>query len=403
MVLITQLGAALAVFSALTVAAPTKGKARFSAPQVGIPKKAKHHPAAAYARALHKFGMKIPKAVSDAAKGSVPTTPTQNDEQYVTQVTVGGSTLNLDLDTGSADLWVFSTETPQDESQGHNIYKPSSGAKRLDGYSWEIKYGDSSSAHGDVFLDTVTVGGVTTSSQAVESAKEVSSQFVKDKATDGLMGLSFSVLNTVQPQPQKTFFDNVLSQLEQPLFTCTLKHGEPGTYDFGYIDDSKHTGEIAYTQVDNSNGWWGFTADGYSIGGGSNSSYSLYGAQHKRANGGSISGIADTGTTLMLLSDDVVGDYYQNVQGATQDQMQGGWVFPCDANLPDFILNIGGYNAVVPGKFMNFQEIDNSMCFGGLQSSGGGSTPNIFGDVFLKSQFVVWDTQGPRIGFAPQA
>ncbi|KAM5439320.1 hypothetical protein MferCBS31731_004742 [Microsporum ferrugineum] len=401
MVLINQLGAVLAVCATLTVAAPTKGKARFNVPQVAIPKKMVHHPAVSYARALHKFGMKVPKTVQDAAKGSVPTTPTPSDEQYVTQVTVGEGKLNLDLDTGSGDLWVFSTETPPNESQGHNLYKPTSNSKRLNGYSWQISYGDMSSAGGDVFLDTVSIGDVTASSQAVESAKKVSDQFAKDKATDGLMGLSFSVLNTVQPKPQTTFLDTVLSQLEKPLFTCTLKHGEPGSYDFGYIDDAKHSGEITYTQVDNSEGWWGFTADSYSIGGPNTTSFR--GASSGMANGGSISGIADTGTTLMLLSDDVVGEYYGQVQGATNDQQQGGYIFPCDAQLPDFTLSIGGYNAVVPGKFMNYQEIDGSMCFGGLQSSGSSGGPNIFGDVFLKSQFVVWDTQGPRIGFAPQA
>ncbi|EZF69551.1 hypothetical protein H105_08002 [Trichophyton soudanense CBS 452.61] len=403
MVQISQIGAVLAVCSTLTVAAPTKGKARFNVPQVAIPMKAVHHPAVAYARALHKFGMKVPKAVSDAARGSVPTTPTKDDEQYVTQVTVGQGKLNLDLDTGSGDLWVFSTETPKDQSQGHNLYMPTSKSKRLDGYSWEITYGDMSSAGGDVFLDTVSIGNVTASSQAVESAKKVSDQFAKDKATDGLMGLSFSVLNTVQPKPQTTFFDTVLKQLEKPLFTCTLKHGQPGSYDFGYIDDSKHTGEIAYTNVDNSQGWWGFTAESYSIGGGSNSTHSFHGAQHHGARGSSIDGIADTGTTLMLLSDDVVQEYYGKVQGAKMDQQQGGWVFPCDAKLPDFTLSISGYNAVVPGKFMNYQAVG-SMCFGGVQSVGStGGVPNIFGDVFLKSQFVVWDTQGPRIGFAPQA
>lgn len=104
MVQISQIGAVLAVCSTLTVAAPTKGKARFNVPQVAVPMKAVHHPAVAYARALHKFGMKVPKAVSDAARGSVPTTPTKDDEQYVTQVTVGQGKLNLDLDTGSGDL-----------------------------------------------------------------------------------------------------------------------------------------------------------------------------------------------------------------------------------------------------------------------------------------------------------
>ena len=46
----------------------------------------------------------------------------------------------------------------------------------------------------------------------------------------------------------------------------TLKHGAPGTYDFGYIDSDKYTGTLAYADVDDSDGFWSFTADSYKIG-----------------------------------------------------------------------------------------------------------------------------------------
>ena len=39
----------------------------------------------------------------------VTSTPESNDSEYLTPVTVGGQQLTLDFDTGSADLWVFST------------------------------------------------------------------------------------------------------------------------------------------------------------------------------------------------------------------------------------------------------------------------------------------------------
>jgi aspergillopepsin I len=76
------------------------------------------------------------------------------------------------------------------------VYKPSSSAKKLSGQSWNISYGDGSSASGDVYSDTVTVGGVTASNQAVEAASQVSSQFQQDTNNDGLLGLAFSSINT---------------------------------------------------------------------------------------------------------------------------------------------------------------------------------------------------------------
>lgn len=71
---------------------------------------------------------------------------------------------------------------------------------------------------------------------------------------------------SVRPRRQNTFFDTVKSQLDAPLFAVTLKHNAPGSYDFGYIDDEKYTGNITYTDVDSSRGFWGFTASGYGVG-----------------------------------------------------------------------------------------------------------------------------------------
>ena len=283
--------------------------------------------------------------------------------------------------------WVFSSELSASAQQGHAIYNPqnSNTAKQLTGSTWSIQYGDGSTASGDVYTDTVTIGGTVVQNQAVELAKTVANQFLKDNG-DGLVGLSFSTGNQVKPTPQQTFFDNAASSLQSPLFTCDLKRGAPGSYDFGFIDDSKHTGEITYTSVDNSQGFWGFTTSGYAVGGASVTSLN-------------IPSIADTGTSLLLLPDDVVSAYYGSVSGSQNDQQQGGFTFPCGATLPDLSLQIEGYTAVVPGAFFNYAPVDGTTCFGGLQSSGSIGL-NIFGDVFLKSQFVVFSSNGPQLGFA---
>lgn len=274
------------------------------------------------------------------------------------------------------------------ESTGHSLYKPTNGTK-MAGYSWSITYGDQSSASGDVYKDTVVVGGIKATGQAVEAAQQISRQFVQDKQSDGLLGLAFSSINTVEPKPQTTFFDTVKSQLNSPLFAATLKHNAPGTYDFGFVDKNKYTGSLAYTDVDNSQGFWMFAADGYKAG---------------STTGGSISGIADTGTTLMMLPNNIVAAYYRQVSGAQNNPLAGGYTFDCSIQLPDFTLTIGGYDAVVPGSLINYAPITpgSSTCFGGIQSNSG--LPfSIFGDVFLKSQYVVFDSNGPRLGFAPQA
>lgn len=259
----------------------------------------------------------------------------------------------------------------------------------MSGASWSITYGDGSASSGDVYTDTVSVGTTTVPGQAIELASKVSAQFQKDTNTDGLLGLAFSSINTVKPTSQKTFFDNAASTLAAPLFTCVLKHQKPGTYDFGYIDAAKHTGAIAYTPVDNSQGFWSFQTDSYTVGTG--------------AAGPAITAIADTGTTLLLVDDAVVTAYYAAVPSAKNDQTQGGYTFPCSSTLPDITFAIGNYNAVVSGSLINFAPTDSTgtTCFGGIQSNTGIGF-SIFGDIFLKSQFVVFDNAGPRLGFAPQ-
>ncbi|KKK15635.1 hypothetical protein P175DRAFT_0466299 [Aspergillus ochraceoroseus IBT 24754] len=381
---------ALVLCSALAAAAPTNPGAAFTMEQVAIPKRARSG-AQEYARALAKYKATVPASVAAAAEsGTATNNPSSGDEEYVVQVTVGGSKLNLDFDTGSADLWVFSTETPSSESTGHNIYKPSSSAEKLSGYTWSISYGDGSSASGNVYQDSVTVGGVTATKQAVEAAETVSSEFTEDTSNDGLLGLAFSSINTVEPTAQITFFDTVKTQLASPLFAVTLKHDAPGYYDFGFIDSSRYTGNLVYTEVDNSDGFWSFTSDSYSIGG-----------EHA---GSGLTGIADTGTTLLLLDDSVVSAYYAQVSGSEDSSSNGGYTFPCTADLPDFSITISGYEAVVPGKYINFEATDssNKTCFGGIQSNSGIGF-SIFGDVFLKSQYIVFDSSVPQLGFAAQS
>lgn len=129
--------------------------------------------------------------------------------------------------------WVFSTLMPSSEQSGHAVYNPSTSGKKLNGYTWNITYGDGSGASGTVYADKVVVGGVTATTQAVEAATSVSSQFTQDTDNDGLLGLAFSSINTVQPQQQNTFFDTVKSSLAKQLFTADLKKGQAGSYDFG--------------------------------------------------------------------------------------------------------------------------------------------------------------------------
>ncbi|KAJ5639370.1 Penicillopepsin-1 [Penicillium longicatenatum] len=386
MVIVNKVIPALAGLASIACAAPTSGK--YSVKQVARPATKTTNFASQYARALTKFGATVPSNVQAAAvaSGVATNTPSTDDEEYLTPVSVGGTTLQLDFDTGSSDLWVFSSELSASQRSGHSYYTPGSSASLMSGYTWDISYGDGSSASGNVYKDKVIVGGITVSSQAVEAAKKISSEFIED-TSDGLLGLGFDSINTVSPRAQKTWFSNAQSQLAKPLFGVALKHGEPGVFDFGFTDSSKYTGSLTYTDVDSSEGYWSFSVDGWSAG---------------SASGQGFSGIADTGTTLLLLADDTVSSYYEQVDSASYSYSEGGYVFDCSADLPDFSVTIGDYTATVSGSLINYASIGGGSCIGGIQSNSGIGF-SIFGDIFLKSQYVVFDASGPQLGFAPQA
>lgn len=238
--LASLLAAATLVAGGVSTAIPPRvgtpaSTGNFSVSQVRNAHFSKHGPIA-LAKAYRKYGVPVPDDLaavvnsifSKRSTGSATTTPEEYDVEYLTPVSIGtpAQVLNLDFDTGSSDLWVFSSETPKSSVNGQSVYTPSKSttAKKLSGATWSISYGDGSSSSGDVYTDTVTVGGLTVTKQAVESAQQVSSSFSSDSDNDGLLGLAFSSLNTVSPTPQKTFFDNAKAALDSPVFTADLKH-----------------------------------------------------------------------------------------------------------------------------------------------------------------------------------
>ncbi|KAK1981379.1 aspartic peptidase domain-containing protein [Colletotrichum cereale] len=322
--------------------------------------------------------------------GLVTATPIRNDVEYVSPIKIGGQEVNVDFDSGSSDLWVFTSMLDTQSQTGHQLYDPSKSqnAKMLNGQNFSIRYGDGSGAQGVVGTDVVDIGGAVVQEQAVEMATAVSQQFVEDTANNGLLGLAFSKLNTVKPTAQKTFFDNVMPSLAEPVFTADLRKKTVGAYEFGRIDTSKFTGQMAWIPINTTSGFWQFSSEKFAVGDGQ--------VQAGTAGGQAI---ADTGTTLILANPTMVTAYYKQVQGAKQDQSVGGVTFPCNAKLPDLMMDIGGvYMARVKGSDINFAQVDQQTCFGGLQATT--SKLQIYGDILFKSQFVAFNGGNMSLGMA---
>jgi hypothetical protein len=286
---------------------------------------------------------------STSGTGIVTATPEQGDVEYLSPISIGGQTMNMDFDSGSSDLWVFNTQLSTASQAGHTNFNPqkSTSFALMQGATFSISYGDGSGAAGNVGTDTVNIGGATVTKQAIELATAVSSSFVQDTNSNGLVGLAFSKLNTVKPTQQKTFFDNVMPSLAMPVFTADLRKAAAGAYTFGAIDSTKFNGTLNWAAVNTTNGFWQFSSSKFQVGTGA--AMAVAGGQ----------AIADTGTTLMLASPAIVNAYYSQVTGAVNNQTVGGVTFPCNAVLPDLAVDVGGsYMATVRGSDINFAAVD---------------------------------------------
>ncbi|CCG82714.1 putative Aspartic endopeptidase [Taphrina deformans PYCC 5710] len=359
-----------------------------------------------YLHALRKYNIKPTKelrpkhfqflvqASSATRQGREPVDDFDHDVEYVGIVKVGTppQILHLDFDTGSSDSWVNSTLQPSEQRTKHSAFDPekSTSFKKLPDLQWKIHYGDDSTAHGVVGTDTVNLGGIEIKEQAVQLAEFASPMFVRGK-DDGLLGLAWGKINTVKPTRVKTVMENMIEQglLIEPIFAVKLVHEGPGEYTFGFVDESIVAGDIHYTKVDNSKGFWTVDSATAKINGK---------VIHRPLNNKAV---IDTGTTLALVDDDLIEKIYATIPGSKYDAEQGGYVIPSGSTGPSIELAIGGRYFQIPRSAFSFAPLDDgsNMDFGAFQSRGDFDS-DLLGDVFLKYVVAIFDQGKTRFGCA---
>ncbi|KAL8715197.1 MAG: hypothetical protein Q9220_001155 [cf. Caloplaca sp. 1 TL-2023] len=197
--------------------------------------------------------------------------------------------LNLLVDTGSSDLWVFSPYVK--DAGNHTLYDwtkspldvganwdpsadPDSGHPTFD-----ISYGfPDSRVRGFVVLDDVSVGETPPVLMAVEVATDVSQTIKGISEWDGILGLGFRELNAgsltcpfywmrdidkvkVVPNKADSFMSTLIKKHPPtlPVFTVDLNpqrpHSKPSV-EIGKIDRAKANGDLQHAPVNNSTGRW---------------------------------------------------------------------------------------------------------------------------------------------------
>jgi hypothetical protein len=254
-----------------------------------------------------------------------------------------------------------------------------------DGRTWKIGYGDGSSASGILAKDTVTIGGLKIKGQTIELAKQESSSFASD-VVDGLVGLGFDTITTVKGI--KTPVDNMISQkvISSPIFGVYLgktSNGGGGEYIFGGYDKTKYTGSLTTVKVDKSHGYWGISVGGLKVG--------------SKSVASSFNGILDTGTTLLLLTNNVAKKVA--AQYGAKDNNDGTYTINCNTSkFKPLVFSIGKSTFQVPVDSLIFEKSGNHC----LASFGYANLDfAILGDVFLKNNYVVFNQKVPSVQIAP--
>jgi hypothetical protein len=161
-------------------------------------------------------------------------------------------------------------------------------------------------------------------------------------------------------------------------------------YTFGYIDKTATAGQKpSYASVDSSQGFWQFDSCSAQIG-------------DRTVTRSGNTAIADTGTTLALVGDDLCKAVYAAIPGATLSAQQQGWVFPTSTDLsriPRVQVAVGDALFTINPEELPFSDLGDGTYYGGIQSRGDLEF-DILGDVFLRSVYAIFRFDGgqPRFG-----
>lgn len=200
---------------------------------------------------------------------------------------------------------------------------------------------------------------------------------------------------------QKTLFDNLRPTLAKPLFTVNLLEDGSGTFDFGYLNQSHipRGRKLNYIAINPNNGFWQFPSPAFSING-----KVINRSDIESVGGKPTPALADTGTSLIIVDPVVAWSYYRTIDGAGYSYYYGGYIFPCTAALSSIGIAIGSLDAggklvTVPGKLIDYAQVDAVYCYGAVQGNGGYGL-QVLGDILFRASYVVFDGKvgAPRLG-----
>jgi saccharopepsin len=348
------------------------------------------------ARVQRKYNLRKPDdgdngPSDDGSSTNVPLV-NESDDDYYCQISIGtpGQTFNVQVDTGSSDLWIPGSDCTSTACTNHNMFDGSkSSTFHSTGQNFSIQYG-SGSMTGVVAQDVVGLGGLSIKQSFGMSLTE--DDTFDQGATDGLIGMAFE---SISSENVTTPFDNLVQQhgldpVFSFFFNFAANGGQGGELTLGGYDSSEFTGDIQYSPLTNRT-YWNIELQSVSVNGQDS------GIQSQDA-------AIDTGTTLIVVPDSDAQAVNQLIGAQAVEGQDGVYSIDCSTDgLPDVTLTFGGNKFSVPAAAYVFSNGDGT-CMSGFAGMGDiGLNLWIVGDVFLRNYYSVFDSGNNQVGFAPLA
>ncbi|KAH9832219.1 acid protease [Rhodofomes roseus] len=293
----------------------------------------------------------------------------------------------IDFDTGSADLWVPSTNCTQSAcSSKHKYNAANSSTSAMQSGTFSIQYGDGSTSSGPVLTDTVSVAGIKSTGQYLSAVTSLSSGFAADPL-DGILGMAYQKISTLSHPP---FVNQAKSEgsIKDAVFGMKLAHTGSELY-IGGTDTSLYQGSVEYHAITGS-GFWQISGASALV-------------NNKTTNSG-FQTVIDSGTTIMYGPPSAVKTFYASVPDSSVfDSTNGFYQFPCDS-VPPVAFNWGGKNWNVSAANFNLGQTSSGSkyCVGALagQDLGLGGNVWLLGDSYMKNVYSVFSFDQNSVGFA---
>ncbi|KAF8473672.1 aspartic peptidase domain-containing protein [Russula ochroleuca] len=343
----------------------------------------------------HPLSPKHGRSDDHKAPGNVSLTDFHENMWYGTiQVGTPGKAYSVNIDTGSDNLFLSG---PSCQScQGHAIYDPSNSTTAKDlGLSVNLTYGPAN-VIGNVFADTVNLGGFEASNGTLVVASDVTANFNATKVgVDGTLGMGFRGISQLN---KPTIFETLVeeNQLEEPVFGLVLAESNSELI-IGGRDHSRYKGDLVYTPVNGRAGYWLAELDRITINGNDTQ------VGTKRA-------IIDSGSPFLLGEQNFVANIYANIPGSARLNSAESldypfWTYPCNTTVnASIFFNNTPFN--ISSDNFSLGTLGGGLCVGAFAAFPASPTYYgywVIGDNFLRNVYTEFDYGNIRVGFAQLA